>query len=264
MSSGPTVVLTREASDNAPLVESLEARGIPVCEVPCLQTRFLAPLDEQINGLPAAAENPVLVFTSRRGVEGFFRSQPLRAWFEGAATGSPSRRVRVAAVGPSTGEALQQHGVTPWILAELPHAAGLAKKLVQCLSPDTPVVVVRGNLSMQILPESLRRARFPVFPLLVYENYESTIPALQPFSVLAVVVFSPSAARRLLASNLWMKSVRFVVPGSTSERAVREMGVEVILVCRPELAAVLSCLEQLWQGWRGVAGNQPSLEVSGQ
>ena len=263
MSSGPTVVLTREASDNAPLAESLEVRGIPVREVPCLQTRFLSPSDEQIRCLPAAAENPVLVFTSRRGVEGFFRSQPLCAWFEGAATRTQSPRVRVAAVGPATGEALQQRGVTPWIIAEPPHAAGLARKLVPCLSPDTPVVVVRGNLSMEILPENLRQAHFPVFPLRVYENFEPTIPTLQPFSVLAVVVFSPSAARRLLTSNPWMRSARFVVPGTTTERAVREMGVEVILRSRPELSATLTCLEQLWQGWRGSRESPPSLEVSG-
>jgi len=63
-----------------------------------------------------------------------------------------------------------------------------------------------------------------------------------------VVVFSPSAARRLLASNPWLRSARFVVPGTTTERAVREMGVEVILISRPELSATLTCLEQLWQG----------------
>jgi len=176
-------------------------------------------------------------------VEGFFRSEALVAWFEGAAT-----RVRVAAMGPSTGEALQQHGVTPWIIADPPRAAQLARKLVECLSSDTPVVVVRGNLSLEILPEDLRQAHFSVFPLLVYENYEPAIAALPPFPVLAVVVFSPSAARRLLASNPWMRSAPFVVPGMTSERAVREMGVEVILVSRPELRAVMTCLEQLWQG----------------
>jgi uroporphyrinogen-III synthase len=263
MSSGPTVVLTREASDNAPLVESLEARGIPVCEMPCLQTRFLSPSDEQIRRLPAAAENPVLVFTSRRGVEGFFRSESLRAWFEGSAARHESPRIRVAAVGPATGEALQQHGVTPWLVAEPPHAAELAKELVQHLSPDTPVVVVRGNLPMEILPENLRQAHFRVFPLLVYENYEPTIPTLQPFSILAVVVSSPSAARRILASNPWMRSARFVVPGITTERAVREMGVEVILVTRPELEAMLTCLEQLWQRWQGGRESQPSLEVGG-
>jgi len=248
MSSGPTVVLTREASDNAPLAESLGARGIPVREVPCLQTRFISPPDEQIKCLPVAAENPVLVFTSRRGVEGFFRCELLCAWFEDSAARHASARVRVAAVGLSTGEALQQRGVTPWIIAEPPRASGLAKKLVQCLSPDTPVVVVRGDLSMEILPENLRQAHFPVFPLLVYENYEPTIPSLQPFLVLAVVVFSPSAARRLLTSNSWLRTAPFIVPGTTTERAVRQMGVEVILVSRPELEAVQTCLEQLWQG----------------
>jgi uroporphyrinogen-III synthase len=263
MSSGPTVVLTREASDNAPLAASLEARGIPVREVACMRTRFLSPSHEQIRSLPGAVENPVLVFTSRRGVEGFFRSQPLCAWFEGAVTRTQSPRVRVAAVGPSTGEALQQHGVTPWVLADPPHAAGLARKLVECLSPDTPVVFVRGNLSMEILPENLRQAHFRVIPLLVYENYEPAIPTLQPFSVLAVVAFSPSAARRLLAGNPWMRSARFIVPGMTTERAVREMGVEVILISGPELSAMLTCLEQLWQGWRGSRESQPSLEVSG-
>jgi uroporphyrinogen III methyltransferase / synthase len=262
MSSGPTVVLTREVSDNAPLVELLEARGIPVREVPCLRTRFLSPSPEQVQCLPSAAENPILVFTSRRGVEGFFRSEPLCAWFEGAATRHLSPRVRVAAVGPATGEALRQRGVTPWIVVEPPHAAALAGKLVHSLSPDVPVVFVRGNLSMEILSENLRQAHFRVFPLQVYENCEPAIPALQPFSVLAVVVYSPSAARRLLAINPWMRSARFVVPGMTTERAVREMGVEVILVIRSELEAMLTCLEQLWQGWRGVAGSQPSLEVS--
>jgi uroporphyrinogen-III synthase len=262
MSSSPTVVLTREALDNAPLAQALVARGIPVCEVPCLQTRFLSPPDEQVSCLPAAAENPVLVFTSRRGVEAFFRSQPLCAWYEAAATGKESPRVRVAAVGPSTGEALQQHGVTPWLIADPPHAAQLARKLVECLSPGTPVVAVRGDLSLEILPEDLRQAHFPVFPLLVYENCEPAIPALRPFPVLAVVVFSPSAVRRLLAGNPWMRAAPFVVPGMTSERAVREMGVEVILVSRPELKAVMTCLEQLWQGWQGVAGSLPSHEVS--
>jgi uroporphyrinogen-III synthase len=264
MLSGPTVVLTREASDNAPLVESLEARGIPVREVPCLQTRFLSPSPEQVQGLPSAAENPILVFTSRRGVEGFFRSQPLCDWFGGRGTRSQSTPVRVATVGPATGEALRRRGVTPWLVAKPSHAAGLAGKLVESLSPGTPVVFVRGDLSMEILPENLRQAHFRVFPLQVYENCEPAIPTLQPFSVLAVVAFSPSAARRLLTSNPWMRSARIVVPGTTTERAVREMGVEVILVSRPELGATLSCLEQLWQGWRDEAGNQPSLEVSGQ
>jgi uroporphyrinogen-III synthase len=149
------------------------------------------------------------------------------------------------------------------MVAEPPHAAGLARELVQCLSPNVPVVVVRGNLSMGILPATLRQANIRAFPLQVYENYEPAIPTLRPFPVLAVVVFSPSAARRLLASNSWMKSARFVVPGMTTERAVRGMGVEDILVSRPELSATLTCLGQLWQGWRSGAGNQPLGEATG-
>lgn len=259
MSSGPAVVLTREAPDNARLAESLRARGIAVREIPCLRTRFLSPSAEQIKALPSAAEGSVLVFTSRRGVEGFFRSKQLCSWFQCLLMRKKSPQVLIAAVGQSTGEALRQRGVMPWIIAEPPRADVLARELVQRLSPETPVVAVRGNLSTGSMAKILRDAQFRFFPLQVYENYEPRIPTVRSFSILAVVVFSPSAARRLLASNPWMKSAPFVVPGTTTERALREMGIEVTLVSRPEPERMVTCLEQVWRRARASGGGNVSL-----
>ncbi|MBI4862880.1 MAG: uroporphyrinogen-III synthase [Candidatus Riflebacteria bacterium] len=60
---------------------------------------------------------------------------------------------------------------------------------------------------------------------MVYENVAPEIPRLAPFPVAAVFVASPSAARRLVAANPWVRQTRFLTIGPTTASAVRDLGV---------------------------------------
>ena len=106
LAAGPCVVLTRTPADNAELAAELTAEGVPVRCLPCLQTGWIAP--------PVLPEAPqVLVFTSRRGVQGLARLAGHRELFYPDNAPAPLRAV----VGPGTAAA----SPPPPRLAPTPH-----------------------------------------------------------------------------------------------------------------------------------------------
>ena len=212
--AGPPVVLTREREDNAPLAAALNARGVPVVEVPCLETRFVSP-----ETWPPVGD--AVIFTSRRGVEGFTRQPGARAFLQ--------QHALVAAVGPTTAAALEGAGVHVAVVADPPRGEVLARTLLDPsaprLRPGSVVTVVRGNLRASGLDEALGAAGVVLHSLVVYENVEPPVPALAPREVAAVMVASPSAGRRLLAANPWLREATFLAVGATTRESLIGHGV---------------------------------------
>ncbi|MDP2907697.1 MAG: uroporphyrinogen-III synthase [Nanoarchaeota archaeon] len=219
--SGPAVVLTREREDNVELSTALREAGVPVLEIPCVETRYIRP-----EKLPAGVD--AVVFTSRRGVRGLFllgnRSELL-----------PGEKTPViCAVGKATAEALAEEGFASGIVAEPPRGEVLAKLLTGRLPAGARVAVVRGNLRAGGLDEALERAGYRLEPVMVYENIKPEIPALEPVPVAAVFVASPSAGKRLLEANPWLKSCDFLAIGPTTAAALGELGVKFVEALEPD------------------------------
>ncbi len=214
LSPGPAVVLTREPEDNLQLKDELAARGVPVREIPCLATRFIRP-----EHLPHETPSAV-TFSSRRGVRACSQLDLLSELIPG------DSRTIVGAVGPATAASLSEAGIKVDLVANPPEGRELARLLVAKLKNGSRVTLVRGNLRAGEMDTILSQAGMLLDPLIVYENIEPDIPVCEPFPVAGVFVASPSAARRLLEKNPWMKKNSFFAIGSTTARQLSDLGIE--------------------------------------
>jgi uroporphyrinogen-III synthase len=210
-STGPVVVLTRESQDNLELAKALLERGVLVREIPCVSTRYLTP-----RRMPEAKID-VVAFSSRRGVRGVIAGDLLQRLIPG------EDRPLVAAVGPATARELESAGVKVDLVADPPKGTELARIIMKEIEPPASIAVVRGNLRAGGMDTALEEAGFWVEPVIVYENVGPDIPRLEPSPVAAVFVASPSAARRLMDKNPWIKGAHFCAIGPTTAAALEEL-----------------------------------------
>ena len=229
VSSGPAVVLTRETEDNAPLKQALVKMGIPVVEAPCLATEYVVtPCPEGVF--------QATVFTSRRGVTGVLRCTWGSHWLQSPRAGL------LAAVGESTARELRRSGFSPGLVADPPGGENLGHLLQARLQAGDRVAAIQGNLRAAGLDVVLTSAGVTVQPVVVYRNREVEPPALAPSSVKAVLAASPSAARRLLSANPWMRCARFVAAGPTTAQELRRLGVSRVEIAGVGIDEQLSAL----------------------
>jgi uroporphyrinogen-III synthase len=208
----PIVVLTREPEDNAPLKSRLEARGLQVVEIPCSATRLLNP-----GKIPEGMD--AFVFTSKRGVNGFFR-------LEGAMEALRAvPKPLICSVGKATAGLLGRMGIKADAVADPPNGQVLAGMITERLKPGSRLLMIRGNLRASEIDDMLAGAGFKLIPFTVYENVEPDIQAMEPFPVSSVLVAAPSAGRRLLSANPWMRNAPFVAIGGTTASAMRALGI---------------------------------------
>ena len=212
MPSGPVVVLTRESADNLELAKALLERGVLVREIPCISTRFIMP------SLPEAKID-VVTFSSRRGVRSVVEQDLLKWLFP------EGKRPLVAAVGPATQKELEDAGVKVDLVADPPKGTVLARLIMKEVEPPASVAVVRGDLRAGGMDEALEKAGFWIEPLIVYENVGPDIPKLEPTPVAAIFVASPSAAKRLVDKNPWVKDAHFCAIGPTTAAALEDLKV---------------------------------------
>jgi uroporphyrinogen-III synthase len=154
--------------------------------------------------------------------------RPGGAHIRSAPAGDPllgaSQRVLIAAVGQATAREIQSHNVPVDLIADPPEGAALANLLTDALPVGSHLLVVRGNLRAYEIDSQLTNAGYQLEDLIVYENVDVPIVALQPFPVAAVFIASPSAAQRLLSANPWMRNARTFTIGKTTAQALRSLG----------------------------------------
>ncbi len=244
MPSGPAIVLTREPEDSAALDEALRRAGVEVRQIPCASTRYRPPGEDEICALPEPSAVHALLFSSRRGAEGWHewkKSLPAGSWPHAF----PRPGVTVAAVGKRTARALDAAGVGADLVAEPPRGAVMARMLDERLARPSTMVLVAGEVRMRAGEDLLRSRGHLIFAITVYENVEPAIGPVEPFDVAAVFVAAPSAARRLIGAIPWMKEASFVSIGPTTTEALRKLGVERVLEVGADLEAQKSALVRL-------------------
>jgi uroporphyrinogen III methyltransferase / synthase len=187
---GRTVAVTRARAQASPLARRLRELGASVIEAPAIRTDSL---DAEI---PSLDGYDGLVATSPNGVHELFARL--------LASGRDARTLaglHVAAMGPGTVRALQEHGVAPDTVPERSVAEGLVEALAEV--PLERVLIARAREGRDVLIDALRERGAQVDVLALYETLPEPLDAEAVAAVAAadyVTFTSASTVRHLLAA----------------------------------------------------------------
>jgi len=157
---GVRVVVTRAEHQSEGLVTAFEKAGFSVDLLPLLEV--VSPLDQR--PLERAASELALydwvIFTSTNAVEVFL---PL-------AGGALPQRLRVAAVGPATAEALRGWEVEPHLTASKADAEGLLSQLAPLVNRRQRVLLPQAADARSVLVEGLAKAGADPVAVVAYDK----------------------------------------------------------------------------------------------
>lgn len=148
---GKRILVTRPRDRAGTLSEKLRELGADVVEFPCIRTEAITPCPAMEQALERLSDYEWLGFTSTAGVEAFWAC--LRGMGKDArALGG----VKLAAIGPATGKALEAHGLTADLIPEIYDAAHLGKSLAETAAGR--VLLLRAAEGSPALTDALKAA----------------------------------------------------------------------------------------------------------
>lgn len=167
---GKRVLVTRpreQAAAAASLLRELGAQPVVVPTIELRPPRSKAPLAKALRAL-RSGEYAWAAFTSANGVDA--------TWDALLAAGGDARAfggVRLAAIGPATAAALEEHGLRADVVAREFVGEGLAKAMLAKMKAKAPgrVLLARAAKARDVLPESLRKAGWRVDVVAAYESH---------------------------------------------------------------------------------------------
>ncbi|OLO40511.1 hypothetical protein BTR23_05845 [Alkalihalophilus pseudofirmus] len=165
--AGVTIGVTRAKEQSRSFIKKIEALGGTAIAVPLLA--FQPPKDKHkiITALSELHTYDWLILTSANGVHFFLKDVQEQDRL------SILNEMNIAVVGTKTGEVLQSYGLQPSLLPEKFVAESLLEELRVKLPTDSRVLVVKGNLSRDIIYEGLKNDGFAVEEVVVYETVEN-------------------------------------------------------------------------------------------
>ncbi|OMD38026.1 uroporphyrinogen-III C-methyltransferase [Paenibacillus borealis] len=165
---GKRIVVTRARSQASELVDQIEELGGEPYEFPVIETVMPEGAEKKAKiaeALGALSAYDWVFFTSANGVEFFWRHlAELKVDIRGL------HRARIGAVGPATAAALAQRGLVAEELPGVFQAEGLIEAFGSRLLPGQKVLLPRGDLAREWLPDKLRELGLEVTEVDTYET----------------------------------------------------------------------------------------------
>jgi uroporphyrinogen-III synthase len=248
---GVRVLVTRPKERSADLVFLLEDEGAEVESLPLLE---LLPPDDP-RPLLAAAEQihryAWIAFASPSGVSAL--ADALRQ----VGTERKLSEVKLAAVGPRTAKAIEDHGWALTIASEDSHGHGLADSIRPFLDATSEVLVPAAQEGRRELVEDLLEAGAKVTWVAAYKSAKASLDAEVWRSLAAsppqVVLFaSPRTAEAFLEggddAQALLTKVRRVAIGPTTARALEQLGFAPHAVAeRPTASDFVEAVVRSWE-----------------
>lgn len=253
---GKRIVVTRARSQASELVERIEELGGEPYEFPVIETIMPESAEKKAKiaaALGALESYDWVFFTSANGVEFFWRHlAELGADIRGL------HRARIAAVGPGTAAALAQRGVMAEELPAKFQAEGLIETFGPRLLPGQNVLLPRGDLARDWLPDKLRELGLQVTDVDTYETVVTgeddieLLKLLEEGRVHAVTFTSSSTVRNFIDILKRMgvedplqllENVTIACIGPLTEQTAVELGLTPGLM--PEEATIDSLIQEL-------------------
>lgn len=165
--SGVRVLVGRARHQASALSAGLRNLGAEVLEIPFIEIckpRSYKALDASLKHLP---EYDWLILTSVNGVDALWeRLRKLRLG------GSPMRHLKIAAIGPATRQAIEQHGVKVDVVPREYVAESVVSSLRRKIRGKR-VLLARAKVARDVIPRELRKLGAQVD---VVEAYETVVP----------------------------------------------------------------------------------------
>ncbi|MDE7218719.1 MAG: uroporphyrinogen-III C-methyltransferase [Oscillospiraceae bacterium] len=160
---GKRILVTRPKDRAGTLSGKLRELGADVVEFPCIRTEAISPCPAMADALGRLPAYEWLGFTSAAGVEAFWTC--LRGMGKDArALGG----VKLAAIGPATGKALEVHGLTADLIPEAYNAACMGEALAN--AAEGKILLLRAEEGSPALTDALKTAGIAFDDIPVYRT----------------------------------------------------------------------------------------------
>ena len=216
--AGISIAVTRARAQASGLANRLGSLGATVVEAPAIRIVPLA------GPAPVLRDYDLLCLTSPNGVRLLFARL--------AAAGQDARALsgmRVAAIGPGTASALEQHGIRADIVPERFVAEGLLEALANV--PVERALIARAAEARDVLPQGLRERGAEVDVITLYETVAEPLnePQLEALGTADYVTFTSSSTVKFFfdaVGDRLRDHTRLVSIGPVTSAALRERGLE--------------------------------------
>ncbi|WP_419892751.1 uroporphyrinogen-III synthase [Oceanobacillus kimchii] len=158
---GKSVLITREEQQAEVFAKQIESFGGKPMVVPLLSIQYKSDVNSPI--WMQLKKYRWIFFTSSNGVHGFFH------YLHHLGIKFPSD-IKVGIVGSKTKLALNEYGLKPDFIPSIFDAETMAKEFIENDHREQPILIVRGNLSREIIPNEFSYHNISFDTIDVYET----------------------------------------------------------------------------------------------
>jgi uroporphyrinogen III methyltransferase / synthase len=234
---GRRIVVTRPRAQSVKLIERLERLGAEAIEAPAIEVTPLERTEALDGALRELATFGWIVFTSRNGVEAFFRRL-----FESGRDARAVAGARLAAIGSATAEALVVYGLRADLVPDDFDAEGLSSRLASEVA-GRRVLLPRAGGGRDVLPRELAAAGADVVDAPMYRSVRAAslppaaLEMLRRGAIDAVTFTSGSTAENFWAlldddARRAFAGVAAASIGPVTSATLRRLGISVAVEAR--------------------------------
>jgi len=224
---GRRVVVTRARAQASGLAATLRGLGAEVVELPAIRIEPRIGSEEVRRAAGRIGEYALICLTSPNGVRLLFEALA-EAGLDARAFGGAT----VAAIGPGTARALEEHGITADVVPEKFVAEALVEALQRVELAGSRALVARAAEARDVLPDALNERGAEVDVVALYETVRETPSedAVEAAQAADYVTFTSSSTVRNLTEALGDRfpgEARVVSIGPITSETAGEAGLEV-------------------------------------
>ncbi|RLL47951.1 uroporphyrinogen-III synthase [Oceanobacillus piezotolerans] len=222
---GKRILITRDEKGAKLFSKQLKQLGAVPLEVPLIKIQCKCE-ENNWQGIKELHSYEWIIFTSANGVRCFFQLLNKK--------GRTLTNQRIAVVGHKTEDALKEFGLTADLVPPLYNAETLASEFMNKYYQTGTILLVRGNLSRDVLPKRFFEARVPFDMLEVYEtvanhNNKENLNEILSSQLDFITFTSPSAVEAFCNMTSLTGKWTTVCIGSTTEEMARNLGMDHII-----------------------------------
>ena len=242
---GKTIVVTRDPEQAGPFMDAIRRSGGIPCAFPTIRIKPVEDLGPFADSLSSLRKGDWIVFSSTNAVR--FTIPVLREYHPFG------KNVRIAAVGPKTGKALEDSGFKVDLIAKPHTAAGLIDAFKKVEVKDLKFLLPQASIARDDLAEGLESLGAIVIRAVVYhtvpnrgQDAQELLKEMEKDNIDCITFFSPSSFHSFIellpreglnACNTTKLALASI--GPTTSQAIRDAGFSVALEAEESTAESL-------------------------